>query len=224
MLGKPGLIEGPAGLIQLDYKQGSTPHLMVICHPHPLYGGTMDNKVVTSVYRAFSELGASALRFNYRGVGSSEGVYGDGEGETDDLFAVLDWAATQCAGAKLYLVGFSFGGYIAAAAADWIESGRYQLELCLEELLLISPACTRFDMTQLNFPQNTRMILGSSDDVVETTEQLKFANRVGLTPEVVDGAGHFFHGKLLKIKSWSTQSAVKALEGAKDNKTVSADE
>lgn len=167
----------------------------------------MDNKVVTSVFRAFTGLGAAALRFNYRGVGGSEGSYGDGLGETDDLFAVLDWAAEQLPDAKLTIVGFSFGGYVAAVAADWIGSGRYALDLSLAELLLIAPACTRFDMTQLKLPSNTRMILGDQDDVVDTREQQKFADLMGLKPELVNGAGHFFHGKLARIKSWAAQSA-----------------
>lgn len=225
MLGSEQLIEGPSGQIQLDYAPGTTEHVMVICHPHPLYGGTMDNKVVSSVFRAFTDQGAAAVRFNYRGVGVSEGFYGDGLGETDDLFAVLDWLATRLPAAKLTLVGFSFGGYVAAAAADWIESGRYALDLKLTELLLIAPACTRFDMTQLSLPRSTRMILGDQDDVVDTQEQQKFAELMGLTPDVVSGAGHFFHGKLSRIKSWAahTVSTESASAESADN-TVSQHE
>ena len=224
MLGSEHLIEGPSGQIQLDYAPGTTEQVVVICHPHPLYGGTMDNKVVTSVFRAFTDQGSAALRFNYRGVGDSEGVYGDGAGETDDLLAVLDWVAERSPEAKLTLVGFSFGGYVTAAAADWIGSGRYALGLELSELLLIAPACTRFDMTQLKLPASTRMILGDRDDVVETAEQFKFAELMGLTPQVIEGAGHFFHGKLVSIKSWATQSMTAKLEAARSTNAASSHE
>lgn len=113
------LISGPAGELEiLVTRVAEARAVAVICHPHPLHGGTMHNKVVSTLMRAARDQGASTVRFNFRGVGQSTGRHADGVGETEDCKAVTDWAAREFPGLPLWLMGFSFGGYVAAAAAS----------------------------------------------------------------------------------------------------------
>lgn len=169
--------------------------LVVICHPHPLFGGTMDNKVVTTLARFWRRQGYSVLMFNFRGVGSSSGRHDDGIGEIEDLHTVLDWATTQTAATHLILAGFSFGAYIAAASADRFAA--WQIErLQLRQLVLIAPAVENYPMDALQLPHQTQVIIGDQDEVVSPQAMIAWAQARALNLVVLPEAGHFFHGRL----------------------------
>lgn len=185
-------VAGAAGAIEyaLDLPAQAPRGLAVVCHPNPQQGGTMDNKVVHTLARAFVQLGYRALRFNYRGVGASAGAWGDGAGEVADALAVID--ALRDSGEALVLAGFSFGGYVAAAAAQRTDGGA-------ERLVLVAPAVGRFDV--LNVGAGTLVIHGETDDVVPLRAVFDWARPQGLPVTVIPGAGHFFHGQLALLKS-----------------------
>ena len=164
---------------------------VVVCHPHPLQGGTMDNKVVTTLARAFVHSGWRAVRFNYRGVGESAGAWDGGVGEVDDALAVL---AAQGEDAPLALAGFSFGAYVAASAAARL--GRP----LAAPLVLVGPATRNFATPAV--PDTTLVIHGEHDDVVPLAATLDWARPQGLPITVVPGCGHFFHGQLPLLKAW----------------------
>src|SRR5256885_54563 len=128
-------IEGAAGKIEVASNIPESPRaLAVIAHPHPLFGGTMDNKVVTTLVRAFSESGAAVFRFNFRGVGASEGTHDEGRGETDDMVRVIEHARSQLGGLPLQLAGFSFGGAVAVRASGRVD---------FSQLVLVAPGFRR---------------------------------------------------------------------------------
>lgn len=200
MLGRPAslLIDGPSGHIEVVVEDPtSAPRgLAVIAHPHPLMGGTMDNKVVHTLVRAFVAQGWQTVRFNYRGVGASEGDWDEGRGEVLDMLAVVAHHRTDPAlrQAPLALAGFSFGGYIAAEAAQRLSA---QGEVP-GPLVLISPATTKFTVPEV--PAQTLVVEGELDDVVPLPSILDWARPQGLPITVVPGAGHFFHGQLGTLK------------------------
>jgi hypothetical protein len=172
-------IAGPAGPLELaiDAPQDMVPRgVVVLCHPHPLHGGTMDNKVVQTLARAFLQLGYRVARFNFRGVGASAGQYDEGRGEVDDALAVI--AAVRDPVLPLALAGFSFGAYVAAAAAARLP---------------VPPV-----------PADTLVIHGETDDVVPLQATLDWARPQVLPVVVVPGVGHFFHGQLSVLKSLVT--------------------
>lgn len=188
-------IDGPAGALQaaIDEPDGVPPRgVAVLCHPHPLHGGTMDNKVVQTLARAFLQLGYRTVRFNFRGVGDSAGAWDEGRGEVDDALAVLQ--AVREPGLPLALGGFSFGGYVASRAA-----ARLGTEAAVERLVLVGPATSRFDVAPV--PADTLVIHGESDDVVPLQATLDWARPQALPVVVVPGVGHFFHGQLSLLKS-----------------------
>lgn len=164
---------------------------VVVCHPHPQQGGTMDNKVVTTVARAFVQCGWRAVRFNFRGVGGSAGAWDGGVGEVDDALAVL---AAQGEDTPLALAGFSFGAYVAASAAARL--GRP----LAAPLMLVGPATRNFATPPV--PETTLVIHGEHDDVVPLAATLDWARPQGLPITVVPGCGHFFHGQLPLLKQW----------------------
>ncbi|RRS04920.1 alpha/beta fold hydrolase [Aquabacterium soli] len=204
MLGRPDahLIDGPAGALEVvvetpDLPDGTAPiGLAVVAHPNPQQGGTMDNKVVHTLVRAFVAQGWQTVRFNYRGVGASEGGWDEGRGEVDDLLAVVAHHRTDPAlrDAPLALSGFSFGGYIAAEAAHRLSAQGQ----AASPLVLVSPATTKFAVPQV--PAETLVIEGELDDVVPLPSILDWARPQGLPVTVVPGAGHFFHGQLGTLK------------------------
>jgi alpha/beta superfamily hydrolase len=192
---KRGEIAGPAGVLSVavdtspDVPQRG---IAVICHPHPLQGGTMDNKVVTTIARALTQRGWRTVRFNYRGVGASEGAWDEGRGETEDALAVI--AAHRVAGEPLLLGGFSFGGFVAAnAAAKLSEAERAQ------SLVLVAPSTVNFKAPPV--PADTLLIHGEADDVVPLQASMDWARPQALPVVVVPGAGHFFHGQLMLLKA-----------------------
>lgn len=188
------LVPGPAGQIEIAIDlpaAGTTPlGTALICHPNPTQGGTMDNKVVQTLARAFIQLGWRAVRFNFRGIGQSQGGWDEGRGEVDDALAVLD--AVRTPGETLILSGFSFGGYVASRAAQRVSEPA-------QRLVLVGPATSRFDTAPV--PADTVVIHGEVDDVVPLSAVLDWARPQSLPVIVVPGVGHFFHGQLPLLKS-----------------------
>jgi alpha/beta superfamily hydrolase len=186
------LIEGPAGMLEVALADPGPERVgvAVVAHPHPLFGGTMDNKVVTTLARTFNELGLAAVRFNFRGVGRSEGSFDEGRGETDDALAVARWARDSLGHhPPLTLAGFSFGAAIAARAAKRLHPAR---------LVLIAPAVIRVPTPAV--PPHTLVVHGELDDTVPLREVLDWARPQELPVLVVPGGEHFFHGRLHLLK------------------------
>jgi len=184
-------ITGPSGNLEgVIHLPDTAPRaLVVVAHPLPTMGGTMENKIVTTLVKTFVELGFAAVRFNFRGVGASEGVFDEGNGEIDDLLAIVRHARQEFGQLPLILSGFSFGGFVQACAAR---------ELHPHQLVLIAPAVGRFAMPTV--PHNTLLIHGDLDDVVPLADVLLWARPQHLSIVVLPGAEHFFHGRLNQIK------------------------
>ncbi|HEY1892865.1 MAG TPA: CocE/NonD family hydrolase [Steroidobacteraceae bacterium] len=183
------LVELPAG--QLD---AGSARFGVVCHPHPLYGGTLDNKVVYTLARAFVELGVPSIRFNFRGVGSSEGTYDGGRSETEDVLAVIAYGRGRWPGASLWLGGFSFGGAVAVRAAAPAQP---------QTLVTVAPGITRVPMADVESPACPWLIVqGDADDVIEPAAVSDWAARQSPAPilHLLPGAGHFFHGRLHELR------------------------
>ena len=167
----------------------------VICHPHPLFGGTMDNKVVHALARAMQELGLVTLRFNFRGVGQSAGAYDNAVGETDDALAVADWAAARYPDAELWSAGFSFGSFVAYCLA---------LQRSATRLVTVAPPVQRFDFERLSVPTCPWLVVqGDQDELVNHEHVLEWTRRLVPPPQVaiLAGAEHFFHGRLADLKA-----------------------
>ena len=186
-------VAGPAGTLEaaVDLPAAQPLGTAVLCHPHPLFGGTMDNKVVQTMARAFVHLGWRAVRFNFRGIGASLGSWDEGRGEIDDALAIVE--ALTDAGQPLVLGGFSFGGYVASQAARRLPRGQVA-----QRLVLIAPAVKNFGVADV--PTDTLVVHGESDDVVPLSAVLDWARPQALPLVVVPGAGHFFHGQLPLLK------------------------
>ncbi len=193
-------IAGPAGRIQSAFADPGAVRraFALVCHPHPLYGGTMNSKVVVTTARALHELGIATVRFNFRGVGNSEGAFDQGIGEIDDANAVLRWARERWSSTPEIYAGFSFGAFIALKLA---------LAQPPAELITIAPPVTRFAMQGLNTPDCPWLIVqGDADDIVSLSEVKRWREQLTPPPDlsVVPGAGHFFHGMLMTLKDTLT--------------------
>jgi len=186
-------VAGPAGALECAVDQpAATPRgVVVICHPHPQHGGTMDNKVAQTLARAFLQLGYRTVRFNFRGVGASQGVWDEGRGEIDDALAVI--AAQRDPALPLILGGFSFGGYVASQAAARLPEGAKA-----ERLILVGPSTEKQQVAKV--PADTLVIHGELDDVVPLSATLDWARPQSLPVTVIPGGGHFFHGRLALLK------------------------
>ena len=199
-------VAGPAGAIECAVDgpvlaDGAAPRgVAVLCHPHPQFGGTMDNKVVITLARAFVHLGYRAVRFNFRGVGGSAGAWDEGRGEIDDALAVIQAQRALTPGLPLALAGFSFGAYVAAQAA-----GRLAASAPVERLVLVGPATSRFEMPATVAP-DTLVIHGEADEVVPLSATLDWARPQVLPVIVLPGVGHFFHGQLTLLKNQVIQA------------------
>lgn len=198
-------VAGPAGLLDcaIDMPAQAPRGVAVLCHPHPQHGGTMDNKVVQTLARAMVQLGYTSVRFNFRGVGGSQGEWDHGQGEIDDALAVI--SHHRVPGAPLVLGGFSFGGYVASHAAARQASGERA-----ERLVLVGPAVLSFAAAPV--PADTLVVHGEVDDVVPLSAVLDWARPQSLPVTVLPGAGHFFHGQLSVLKhivtsAWSWHPA-----------------
>lgn len=187
-------VAGPAGSLECAIDapaHGGGRGLVVLCHPHPLHGGTLENKIVQTLARTFVALGYTAVRFNFRGIGASAGHWDHGLGEVDDALAVIH--ACRGLGQPLVLGGFSFGGYVASQAAARLPAGEHA-----ERLVLVGPAVQTFDMAPV--PAGTLVVHGEADEVVPLAAVFDWARPQALPVTVVPGAGHFFHGQLTLLK------------------------
>ena len=197
-------VAGPAGAIEcaIDQPTGEfatvARGVAVVCHPHPQFGGTMDNKVVHTISRAFLQLGYRSVRFNFRGVGESAGSFDDGRGEIDDALTVI--AAQRQPGLPLALAGFSFGGYVAASAAERLR----QANTPVERLVLVGPSTERHVLPVV--AADTVVVHGEADDVVPLSATLAWARPQVLPVVVLPGVGHFFHGQLTLLKQQIVQA------------------
>lgn len=190
---------GPAGAIEMITTSGDLQHhipaTVIICHPHPLFGGTMGNKVVTTLARTFHDKGLATIRFNFRGVGKSEGEHDQGNGETDDVLAIAAWIKKERPQDALWLAGFSFGGFVARSAASRIEVAR---------LVIVAPQVSRFEMANLSpIVCPWVVIQGEQDDVVSPTAVYAWVEHQEPKPTLVriPGAGHFFHRQLGELRA-----------------------
>ena len=188
-------IAGQAGALEAVVEDPGvqSPSYGVICHPHPLYGGTMDNKVVTTVARALQETGIPTLRFNFRGVGASAGEFDQGVGETADADAVAAWGAERWPGRSLVIAGFSFGGYVALRLAQ------QRLPRCL---ITIAPAVQGFAASTAVPHCPWLVVQGDADELVDPSRVIDWVNTLDPKPRLVvlPGVGHFFHGRLRELR------------------------
>lgn len=209
------LVSGPAGQmdVALSIPAGNIAGFAIVCHPHPLMGGTMDNKVVTTLARVCRDAGLLAIRFNFRGVAASAGSFDQGQGEQQDVLALAQWAQAQFALPWRVLAGFSFGAYVSAQVHVGVMAAASAT--AKPRLLLVAPPVTRFELSAQALSSGTRVIYGDADEVVDPTaiaDWLRAASGdVQIT--VVPSAGHFFHGQLGVLKAWA-QSACGEVDNA----------
>lgn len=181
------LIEGPAGAIETDLNDPGSDRrgVALVAHPNPVQGGTKDNKVVTTLAKAFYNLGYLAARPNFRGVGASAGAHDGGRGETDDLLAVAEYLRSRYGNPAFVLAGFSFGSFVQTRVAKKLQA---------ERIVLVGPAVNRFEAERV--PDGTLVIHGERDEVVPLQSVLDWARPQELPIVVVPGGEHFFHGRL----------------------------
>lgn len=223
--------QGPAGLIEasLDLPDEIRHHpdsfrprgIALVAHPHPLLGGTMDNKVAQTLARTFSQLGYVTLRPNFRGVGSSEGIHDDGKGEAEDLIAVIAWMRDSFSWQgiadlegqawpalvgelPLAMAGFSFGSYVSSYVVKHLE----EIGAPPERLIMVGSATSKWEVAPV--PKDTIVIHGEVDDVIPLSSVIDWARPQELTVQVIPGADHFFHRKLhcirdLILRAWHGQ-------------------
>jgi hypothetical protein len=186
------LQDGPAGVLEvaMDRPSGDAVGIAVLAHPHPLHGGTLSNKVVQTLARACLLAGWAAVRFNFRGVGRSEGVYDEGRGELADLLSVIE---AQAPSGPLCLAGFSFGAFVTSHAASQLQAQRE-----IRRLILVGTAASRFEVAPVaeELHPRTLVIHGEQDDTVPLASVMDWARPQVLPVLVVPGGGHFFHGQL----------------------------
>jgi alpha/beta superfamily hydrolase len=191
-------LRGPAGKLECiadsadpdEARAGTT----IICHPHPQYGGTMNNKVVTILERSVRELGLNTVRFNFRGAGASDGEHDDGNGETDDLMAVAAWVRRTRPDDVLWLAGFSFGSYITLRAAKHLNPA---------QLISVAPPVKRYAFAELPHPRCPWLVIqGDEDDIVDVDDVRQWVRATDPEPvlAVMEHAGHFFHRRLMHMR------------------------
>lgn len=197
-MGTSFFINGAVGVLETSHAgaaEGPPRYIAIICHPHPSAGGTMDHKVVTTLVKACTAMGAATLRFNYRGVGQSTGTFDDAIGECDDLRAVIRWAVAQYPGLPLILAGFSFGAYIAARVAND--------DSVAKALITIAPAVVNYDFQALKKIACPWLVVqGDQDEIVDSQKVVDWVNQAATPIELtmMAGAGHFFHGQLITLR------------------------
>lgn len=191
-------IDGPAGRIEaavdLPEPDEAVGAVAIICHPLPIEGGTMHNKVVTIVERALRESGLKTVRFNFRGVGESDGEYDEGRGETLDLLAVAEWVNATLPDHQLWLAGFSFGSYIALLGAR---------HLPVKQMVSIAPPAGRWDFAAVLPPDCPWLVVqGEDDDIVNPQDVYDWIETLPEKPSLVrmPETGHFFHRRLMDLR------------------------
>ncbi|MBB4222922.1 alpha/beta hydrolase [Variovorax guangxiensis] len=189
-------LQGAAGAIEVqrDQPAGAPRGIAVIAHPHPLFGGTMDNKVVQTLARAFVASGWTTVRFNFRGVGASEGVHDEGRGELEDMLNVVGQLAPE---GPLAIAGFSFGAFVASGAVAKLWAGRE-----IRQIVLVGTAAARNNVAALPLEAHERTLVvhGEADDTVALSAVMDWARPQSLPVTVIPGGGHFFHGQLPLLK------------------------
>ena len=192
------ILRGPAGKLEcaVDVPEPleERPATIVLCHPHPLHGGTMHNKVVTIMERAMRELGLRTIRFNFRGAGESEGEHDEGYGETDGLFAVTEWVRRTRPDDELWLGGFSFGSYICLRAAQNLQLG---------QMITIAPPVDRYEFSSVQHPNCPWLVVQGDEDEVVALEDVKcWIEDLDPPPDflVMEMATHFFHRRLMDLR------------------------
>ena len=190
-------IDGPSGNLEaiLENLSAASKGIMIVCHPHPLHGGTMQNKVVHTLARSAQALGLASLRFNYRGVGQSGGEYDEGKGETEDLLAVIDWLDGQFPAIPIWLAGFSFGAYVAMSASTRRHT---------TQLITVAPAVNLLRFEGIRLPECPwLLIMGDQDEIVPFGTVTDWVAGLAHGPETVyfQDTGHFFHGQLVNLKN-----------------------
>jgi len=189
------LIDGAVGKLEILVEKPTKKenNWVVICHPHPSFGGTMNNKVVTSLQKSFQGLGYGTVIFNFRGVGLSVGEYDGGEGEQDDLVSVVDWLKENVEVDNLILSGFSFGGYIALKKATALQASN---------LCIVAPAIELYDFSQIEIKIPWTLIQGGEDEVVSASEVIDWAMKQQVVPDIYwkSSSSHFFHKQLVWLK------------------------
>jgi alpha/beta superfamily hydrolase len=186
------LIEGPAGDLEVAVSAPDSARrgIALVAHPHPQQGGTLDNKVAQTLAKTFHGLDYVAVRFNFRGVGGSQGVFDQGEGETEDGLAALAYARSTYGGQlPVALAGFSFGAYVQTRIARRVDA---------ERLVLVGPAVMRFPIEHV--PADTIVIHGEQDEIVPLADVLEWARPQSLPIVVFPGCTHFFHGRLPQLR------------------------
>ncbi|RYF48337.1 MAG: alpha/beta fold hydrolase [Comamonadaceae bacterium] len=193
------LLQGAAGAIEVlrdaPAADVDPAGVAVIAHPHPLFGGTMDNKVVQTLARAFVASGWTAVRFNFRGVGASEGVHDEGRGEAQDFLRVVEQVSPD---GPLAIAGFSFGAFVASQAIASLWAARD-----VRQIVLVGTAASRFAVAPLPPEAHERSLVvhGESDDTVPLSAAMDWARPQSLPVTVIPGGGHFFHGQLPLLKA-----------------------
>lgn len=193
------LLAGPAGVIEVatsppDAEAEPRRGIAIVCHPHPLHGGTMHNKVVTIVERALGEMGLDTVRFNFRGIGQSQGTFDEGIGESDDLGAVVAWARKVRPDHALWLAGFSFGSYVALRSAQ---------ALAADALITVAPPVGRWDFASIELPTCPWLVVqGEDDEVVDPAAVFEWVEGLEDPPHLVrmPETTHFFHRRLLDLR------------------------
>jgi uncharacterized protein len=187
------VLQGEAGSIEAlsDLPEGNSKGSAIICHPHPLFGGTMDNKVVQTLARAFVQTGWTAVRFNFRGVGQSGGMYDEGRGEADDLRELIKQLAP--AGSALAIAGFSFGSFVVSQVLQEAAQSHD-----LQKLVMVGTAASRFAVANIPAELHEKLLVvhGEQDDTVPLSSVMDWARPQVIPVTVVPGGGHFFHGQL----------------------------
>ncbi|MFN8916637.1 MAG: alpha/beta hydrolase [Burkholderiales bacterium] len=190
------LISGPVGSIEvaIDAPAGEPRGLAVVCHPHPLFGGTLDNKVTQTLARALVALGFISVRPNFRGVGNTAGTHDEGRGEVDDIVTVVDLFRQRYQPEELVLAGFSFGSFVQTHVAQRLAAAGTPAQ----RLVLVGTATSRWQVMPV--PEDSLVIHGELDDTVPLSSVLDWARPQNLPVTVIPGADHFFHGRLPIIK------------------------
>jgi len=188
-------ISGPAGSLESIVHNVSGDkfhHVGIICHPHPLHQGTMQNKVVTTVVKAFLSMGIPCVTFNFRGVGKSEGEFANAIGETEDCIAVIDWVSNRWVESKVWLAGFSFGSYVAAMAS---------LQRTIFQLISIAPPVHHSYFTEFALNCPCLVIQGDNDEIVPALQVYQWYETLNTNKALIKMADttHFFHGKLSEL-------------------------
>lgn len=194
---KTFFLTGAAGALEcsLDLPATVPRGIALVAHPHPLYGGTKDNKVAQTLARAFITLGYVAVRMNFRGVGQSAGVYDTGRGETDDMALLYAHMAQEYRHLPIALAGFSFGTFVQAQLQQRLSAAGKPAE----RLVLVGSAAGKWPMPDI--PPDTILIHGENDDTISLQAVFDWARPQDVPVIVLPGAGHFFHGKLQHIKT-----------------------